>query len=98
MRFFVFLLPLALAAQVPPPPKPGSVDGTVLNSVTGGPIKKCSVMLQRERFRYLAATDDQGRFAIPEVEPGEGYSLQSNCAGFQMPDPSRQQPIAVASA
>jgi len=85
MKVRRFLLPLALAAglaaQVRPQPspnapagpplKPGSLEGTVTNSLTHAPIPKATVsMASGKAYSRVAITDEGGRFQIGNVEPG----------------------------
>jgi len=69
------LVMLSLRAQTPAP-KPGSVEGTVVNAVSGAPIKKASVSLERQTepggsaHNFSTQTDTSGRFHFDSVEPG----------------------------
>jgi 5-hydroxyisourate hydrolase-like protein (transthyretin family) len=80
---------LILAAQDAPPPAAantvGRVEGKVLNSVNGEPVRKVTVVLGTRKgakgTSYVAQTDASGRFAIEAVEPGE-YSLSAEHQGF----------------
>jgi hypothetical protein len=74
------------------PKKSGSVEGSVVNAVTGAPVKRASVTLlnSKGRYRYLAVSDDSGRFRVAQVEPAEGYVAEARAQGFMMPPPSRQ--------
>src|ERR1700678_3676860 len=72
---FLTLVPLLLRAQ-PPAPKPGSVEGIVVNSASGIPIKKASVMLESQpgpggaAHNLTTQSDAGGRFHFDSVEPG----------------------------
>jgi hypothetical protein len=95
MRSCLLLL-LAITARA------GSVEGTVTNSVTGGPVKRATVTLVSPsmRARYIAGTDDQGQFQFPDVEAASDYVLEARARGFTMPPETRQalrekRPIAV---
>lgn len=80
MRFAVMLpawtlVILSLRAQTSAP-KPGIVEGTVVNSATGAPIKKASVRLESQpgpggaAHSLTAQSDVSGRFHFENVEPG----------------------------
>ncbi|HLY60570.1 MAG TPA: carboxypeptidase-like regulatory domain-containing protein [Terriglobia bacterium] len=63
-----------------------TVEGSVMNSVTGEPVKKVMVTLTsfggRRSMRQLSSTTDvNGHFVIGEIEPGS-YSLQAGGGGF----------------
>jgi len=73
-----------LLAQTPAP-KPGRVEGTVTNSVTGGGIRKAEVIMNGQAAQNVL-TDATGHFAIENVTPG-GYSIQVNCPGYAFPPP-----------
>jgi len=69
------LVTLLLRAQAPAS-KPGSVEGTVVNSATGEPIKKASVRLESQpgpgataHPPLTALSDASGRFHFDTVEP-----------------------------
>ncbi len=63
---------VALAAQQPPSGHPGTIEGTVVNSVTGAPIKKvvAAIRSPASNGSYAAATDSAGHFQFVNVEPG----------------------------
>ena len=67
---------------VPSGKPPGSVSGKVINSKTGGGIKRAVVSLFGGGFSYQAVTDGSGAFRIDNVEPLEGYTVNANCQGF----------------
>jgi protocatechuate 3,4-dioxygenase beta subunit len=71
-----------------------SVEGQVVNAVSGAPVKRAAVSLFRSRSLPTAPgqpasasgaatmeTDEQGRFAFRNVSPG-GYSLTAQRQGF----------------
>jgi protocatechuate 3,4-dioxygenase beta subunit len=62
------------------------VAGKVVNSVTGDPVKKATVILRAQggsgqRGSYAVETDSHGQFAIAEVEPG-AYLISVDRPGF----------------
>jgi hypothetical protein len=71
-----------------------SVEGTVLNSVTGEPVKKARVTLApiAPRTDALAATTDAaGHFLIDEVDAGR-FNLSASHSGYTQPVSSRGGP------
>lgn len=103
--FLLLLLVIACAAQVAPisrgpesaPPaqtKPedqGSVKGQVVNSATGEPVRKATVMMYRNSGAgepYEAETDAGGNFSIGGVDPAT-YHVTANRNGFVMSSPGR---------
>lgn len=75
------LLTGAAFAQTPPP-KPGSVAGTVTSALTGQPIPKATVKLHGRGVAYLAVSDAAGRFRINAVPPARNYFIEATCPGF----------------
>ena len=72
-----------LAAQTAPPS--GSVEGTVVNSVTGAGIEGASVVLAGNKAgRYEATSDVAGHFRITGVAPGT-YRPDVKKDGFASP-------------
>lgn len=79
------------AAAEPEPVKPEercTIEGTVLNSVTGEPLKKADLMLRRADpgpngfgLSYAGVSDAAGHFVIADIEPGR-YRLGVQRAGF----------------
>jgi hypothetical protein len=69
------LVMFPLRAQ-PTAPQRRSVEGTVVNSVSGGPIKKASVILESQpgpggtAHNLTTQSDASGRFHFDNVEPG----------------------------
>jgi hypothetical protein len=99
---------LTLAAQDAPPPAPakaaGRVEGKVLNSTNGEPVRKVTVVLGTRNgvkgTSYMTQTDASGRFAIEAVEPGE-YTVSAEHQGFIVKPPGASgapfPPIKVES-
>jgi hypothetical protein len=83
--------PTNAVPQVPSAPAPryapedlGSVEGQVVNALTGDPVRKAFVYLSAEgpaRPLFTAFSDASGRFAIRDVSPGR-YRLQFSRSGF----------------
>lgn len=71
-----------------------SVEGTVINSVTGEPIKKANVMLSPMSpgaSPYATTTDAAGHFLIDEVDAGR-FSLAAFHVGYIQPQGSAKNP------
>lgn len=92
MRLIAFacLLPIAVSAQ----PKLTtddlcSIEGRVVNALTGEPLKKATLSLRNLEFPspgkfrppYSTVSGPDGRFAMKEIEPGS-YSLSAERTGF----------------
>ncbi len=85
---------LALAAQDVPSPvsaqSEGRVEGKVLNSANGEPVRKVTVTLATRKgaqgTSYVAESDVRGKFAIEAVEPGE-YTIVADRQGFIIKTP-----------
>jgi hypothetical protein len=88
---------LAAASGVLFAQKPGSIEGLVTNSVTGGPVKKAAISARNttKPFQYSVTADSSGHFRFDNVEPGS-YVLIATCSGFAFPNGVRQQPSIVA--
>src|ERR1700677_3681757 len=73
---FLTLVTLLRARAQPPAPKPGSVEGIVVNSASGIPIKKASVILESQpgpggtAHNLTTQSDAGGGFYFDSVEPG----------------------------
>ncbi len=90
LRFVCILLFAAvLDAQRPsePPPKleSCSVEGQLVNAVTGEPVTKAEITLwgmgtSRDQ-RYVTTSTAAGRFAVPDVEPGK-YQMSARKRGY----------------
>src|SRR5579859_4833713 len=97
-RFALLAVPLLLAAQQPvgvapqptanpQPTKPEdlcSVEGQVLNALTGEPLKKAQITMSKDGdsgTEHGTATDAGGHFMVPDLDPGR-YYLSANRNGF----------------
>lgn len=91
MRYFAtsilcFITAFAQAPDVKPDDK-CSIEGTVINSATGEPVKKARVTLAPIAPRtdaYAATTDVAGHFLIDEVDAGR-FSLIASRSGYTSP-------------
>jgi hypothetical protein len=103
-RLYLFLFACAvLSAQTGAPTKPEDlciVEGTVVNSVTGGPIKKAKVWLRpfekQDAAPYTAITDDAGHFLLDDIDPGR-YSFSATRTGFIERGFARPTPLTLAA-
>src|SRR5205809_6095856 len=66
----------------------GSVEGQVLNAVTGEPLRKVNLALMPQQSRqggppspYSGATDANGQFVMKDIRPGQ-YGLMAERNGF----------------
>jgi hypothetical protein len=61
----------------------GTINGTVLNAITGSPLTGANITLQPTASgkMRLATTDAQGKFGIYVINPG-GYTLAAAAGGF----------------
>ena len=69
------------ARQTPPQGK-ASIEGTVVDAVTRGPVKKASVMLGG-RASLNAITDASGHFAFRELPEGQ-YIIQAQSENYRV--------------
>jgi hypothetical protein len=102
-----FLLAAQRSASVPgaAPEEKCSIEGTVVNALTGEPLKKVHLTLrpvdQQNGIPYGANTDAAGHFLTDELDPGR-YSLSASRNGFMTqsysPDGSlrRATPLTLA--
>ncbi len=101
MKLALLLLGVSLAYG-----QTAGVEGTVVSSSDGRPVKRAIVELRGIRSgrgpateTYLVQADSQGRFTIPGVVPGQYIAIPSH-AGYQGKPPDRAdsayyQPIPV---
>jgi hypothetical protein len=76
--------------------KPGTIDGTTINSISNTPVQKAVVSLRNtsQNFSYIAASDASGHFQFPEVEPGTYQVVTASAQGFSYLAPPRDKFIA----
>ncbi len=78
------LLPLGMNAQAPSDDF-AAISGTVVNAITGEPVRRATVMLRRVDIATgtaaATATDANGNFVLSAPEPGT-YRLTAEHAGF----------------
>ncbi len=97
--FFLLLLAgagRASYAQSPPRAGLGVVQGQVLDSVAGQPLREASVTLLQARdssYVTFSLTDGNGRYALRGVRPGQ-YVVLVNALGYKIV----QQPVVVTAA
>ena len=89
-----------LAAQQPPSGHPGTIEGTVVNSVTGAPVKKVVAAIgdPARNVSYAATTDSAGHFQFVNVEPGTYTFSMLAAQGYRQleTDKSFSKPITLA--
>jgi 5-hydroxyisourate hydrolase-like protein (transthyretin family) len=83
-----FLLPLACGAQSSIAPEDlCSIEGQVLDAVTGAPVRKATVLFRRIEANpsafgnFSTVSDAAGKFAMKDIEPGQ-YRLTVDRTGF----------------
>src|SRR5690349_2377101 len=96
LRTGLLLLSAAFVAATQPTPVPaqgqtaeerakkqGTLQGQVLNLVTGEPVRKANITLQPESggTNLKAASDNEGKFSIENVDPGR-FTLAADRQGF----------------
>lgn len=95
MRLILFLLAAALAEAQP---QTASLEGTVLNEVTGAPVPRAVVKLEATpaiKPQPTTFTDAEGRFRFDRL-PAGAYSLTARKRGFlDVGDIPRQVPLRV---
>jgi uncharacterized protein (DUF2141 family) len=78
----VHLLLTAMLAQADPPTdQTCALEGTVVNAITGIPLTHATVTASRIRHSFTSSTDEHGRFAIRNLDPGT-YSLRAERPGY----------------
>jgi uncharacterized protein (DUF2141 family) len=97
----VALLLLAVRVGLPAPAqlKPqaqqtgsGVIEGTVINQLTGSPVRKAQVSLGGSNSGLVAVTDDSGRFNFTKLAPGS-YWINVNREGFITPSFTASQVV-----
>ena len=89
MKYFVAILScFLLPAQSGVPPSAAekvSIDGTVVNAITGEVLKKVHLTLrpldQQKALPYGGSTDANGHFVMDDIDPGR-YTLTASRNGF----------------
>ena len=74
----------ALLAIGQTPDEKCRLEGTVLNAITGQPVRKAHIFLSPSNDRghpLIAVTDTQGKYAFTNVAPG-AYELMANREGY----------------
>jgi hypothetical protein len=78
--------------------KPGSMEGTVIDSVTKAPIPRATVgMASGEGFSRIAVTDEAGKFQIPSIEPGDYDAEFIRAEGFLYERPRPRVPVVTVA-
>jgi hypothetical protein len=77
------MLAACFSAPAQPVSDPCRVEGTVLNAVTGQPVRKARITLtpMQGGEPMLASTDSQGKYALPNIPPGT-YNLAAAHDGY----------------
>jgi uncharacterized protein (DUF2141 family) len=79
---FLFLM-LQLQAPGPAPNANNlRVTGTVVDAVSGAPVKAAEVFLTRGQTTFTVLTQQDGRFVFENLEPGK-YALSARGKGYQ---------------
>ena len=77
-------------APTGPPPKPGTVEGSVTNALSHAPIRQATVSISGSQgYSYVAQTDDGGKFHIPNVSPDTYYVGEARAQSFRYRQPTR---------
>lgn len=102
MRCLFFLISCLIAliqpsyAQTPPRGGVGLIQGVVLDSMAGQPLREASVTLLQARdssYVTFSLTDGSGHYALRNVRPGR-YLLLVNMLGFK----ALQRPVEMTAA
>lgn len=79
------VMPAGPAAPLDPNAKPGAIEGKVIHSITGEPVRKVNLTLRGNRPELGAgsalSTDAEGKFRFENVMPG-AYTLFAEKTGF----------------
>ena len=100
------LLPILACAALLAQPKPGAIEGTVVNSATRAPIPKATVSFASGKawpdmrpgapqYSREAVSDGAGRFRIVDVEPGPYHLEFVHAPGYEF-QPNQAAPVTVA--
>ena len=85
-RSVFLLIPVALvcAQQPDKPPERGSIEGQVVNALTGEPVRKAQILAQRSDgggSNAAAVSDGGGHFLVKDVTPGQ-YNISAERNGY----------------
>jgi Carboxypeptidase regulatory-like domain len=99
--WMLVLLAPAVAASPQTAAKPGAIEGSVSDSLTGMPVRKALVTLRSEtageRFAYRALTAANGAFRIDNVSPGR-YAIWAEAEGYVRNEPDADRPAAKSQS
>jgi hypothetical protein len=79
----VLLMFLRQAPASPPDASNFRVTGTVVDAVSGAPVKGAEVFLTRGQTTFTVLTQPEGLFVFEKLEPGK-YALSAQAKGYQM--------------
>ncbi len=73
-----------------PPPKPGTVEGSVTNALNHAPIRQAVVSINSSHgSTYVGQTDDGGKFHISNVSPDTYFVGEARAQSFRYRPPGR---------
>jgi hypothetical protein len=78
------MIPLlfALLAQTPTPaPQKCGIEGTVVSSTTGAPLRKVTITLEGGKNDLTATTSAEGKFKFENLEPSD-YTIKAERVGY----------------
>ena len=77
-------------APTGPPPKPGTLAGSVTNSLSHAPIRQATVfVIGGQGHSFVGVTGDDGKFRIANVDPGTYFLGQASAKGYHYKPPTR---------
>ncbi|MDI6780264.1 MAG: TonB-dependent receptor [Bacteroidota bacterium] len=80
MKRFVYIFSLILFAQFIFAQSKGTISGTVIDKLTGDALPSVNVVIKGTY--YGAASDFEGKFAIPNIGPGS-YTIEATLLGYK---------------
>jgi protocatechuate 3,4-dioxygenase beta subunit len=94
--FLGTLLTVSLVAfQAAETPKPGRIEGRVIDASSGEPLKKAFVILRHsDEAGAGALTDPEGKFALDDVKPA-AYTITAERDGFILHPDSEKTVVTV---